>query len=108
MLLARSASGPKTLTELLDAYDTCRDLPELNTALAAFTPRPVAAVSAKADGAARRIVVSWRPSAGPQAAYVLVRKRGSRPLTIRDGETLAETTATTYVDTDIEPAVGYC
>lgn len=108
VLLARSASGPKTLTELLDAYDTCRDLPELNTALAAFTPRPVAAVSAKADGAARRIVVSWRPSAGPQAAYVLVRKRGSRPLTIRDGETLAETTATTYVDTDIEPAVGYC
>ncbi|KFI97915.1 zinc ribbon domain-containing protein [Bifidobacterium stellenboschense] len=107
-LLARSAPTPKTLPELLDAYDACRDLPELNTALAAFTPRPVAAVQAKADGAGRRIVVSWRPASGPQPSYVLVRKRGSRPLTIRDGETLTETTATTYVDADVEPAVDYC
>lgn len=108
VLQARSASGPQTLPELLDAYDVCRDLPELNAALAAFAPQPATAVQAKADSHGRRIVVSWRPAAGSQASYVLVRKQGSRPLNIRDGEMLAETTATTYVDTDIEPAVSYC
>lgn len=105
---ARKGITAQTLPDLLDAYDDCRDLQELNAAFAVFTPKPVTAVTAKALGRDRRVVVSWRAAGTPQSSYIVVRKRGSRPMNIHDGEILAETTATTYVDKSIEPATGYC
>lgn len=96
------------IRQVLEAYDACHDYPGLAAALAANPPKAVASVTVRADGAAHRAHVSWTASASGEVSYILLRKRGGRPLDVNDGERLVETAATSYVDESVGCAEPYC
>lgn len=96
------------IRQVLEAYEACHDYPGLAASLAANPPKAVASVTVRADGAGHRAYVSWPASASGEVSYVLLRKRGGRPLDAHDGEVIAETAATSHVDETIGCAEPYC
>lgn len=102
------AAGSDDVSKILEAYDACHDYPGIAPALASHSPTPVAAVQVRPDGTAHRAYVSWTPAPLKEASYVLLRKRGGRPLDEHDGEELTRTAATEYVDETVGCGEPYC
>lgn len=96
------------IAKVLEAYKACHDYPGLAAALATNPPKAVSSVMVRADGATHRAFVSWTASDSTDISYVLLRKRGGRPLDEHDGDMLTETAATSYVDESIGCAEPYC
>lgn len=100
-------STSRTIADVLEAYNACRDYPGVTAALALNPPKPVADVAVRADGAAHCVYVSWSASPSKEISYILLRKRGGRPLDEHDGERLIETAGTNFVDRTVEAAQSY-
>lgn len=104
---AAMEASPRTIANVLEAYNACHDYPGLAAALASNPPKPVAQVTVRPDGAAHSVYVSWPASPSKEISYVLLRKRGGRPLDEHDGERLVETAGTSFVDRTVEAAEPY-
>lgn len=90
------------------AFEACADYPGLAAALVSNPPQAVEQINVEVQPDRRCNIITWKPSSTGSASYLLVRKEGSRPLDIHDGEELTSTAGTSFTDYDLQANTNYC
>lgn len=102
-----SNGGLNNLTTALRAYEVCSDYTGLATAFAKNTPQATGTISVISNTLTHENNVTWQPSRTTPVIYVLVKKKGSAPISIDDGDIIARTSSTSFTDTNVESASEY-
>jgi hypothetical protein len=103
----RETDTMRSCKHAITAYQNCRDYPGIQEMLAKFQPAPVSSVAVKTDSVKRVNIITWQAPKSEIATYRIIRKAGSKPISIDDADAWWEVAAETYSDSDIEPNVAY-
>lgn len=100
---AKTLSAVEQKTDLcLQALHMCTDYKEAHDLLSTLPPSPPRNLQARVGGST--ISLQWDASPTRSAGYRIVRKIGSQPVSVGDGQTLATVAGRVYEDT--HPEVG--
>lgn len=86
-----------------EALSICKDSADARTLLEKVPPAPPAILTAVLGE--KVVNLSWQPSPSKNVAYSIVRKKGTRPISVNDGERLATIAGTIYDDIDAESGI---
>lgn len=91
----------------LVAYQNCRDYPGIQELLIKFQPAPVKSITVETDAVKRVNFISWDSAKSEFTTYRLIRKLGSKPISLDDAEKSWEIAANEYTDSEIMPNEAY-
>jgi len=91
----------------ISAFQSCRDYPGIQELLSKFTPSPVTSITVEDDAVKRVNFITWSSPKCEITTYRLIRKSGSKPISVDDGDVSWEIASETYADSEIEPNEAY-
>lgn len=83
----------------------CQDCQEARRILAQTPPSPPTNLQARVTG--KLIQLTWSQSPSHNIQYSIVRKEGSRPVSVEDGSEICVVNSTNYDDTAVEIGISY-
>lgn len=82
----------------IEAYNACADYPGVRELLERYPPLPPTEVTVESDNETRCNFISWKGSGEQGVTYTIVRKKGTAPVDVLDGEALATVGGNSYAD----------
>jgi len=97
----------RSCNHAITAYQSCRDYPGIQEILVTHKPQPVTAVAVSCDSSKRANIITWQFPKNDIVTYRIIRKAGSKPISIDDANAYWEISAEKYLDSEIEPNTAY-